>query len=383
MNSTLLQIKDIWLTFWGQDVIYQLFFLIALLVIFRLEKNVWIKRVFFWYPLLVYVALMNPVTIKLGNYVWGSVVAYYCRQFSLIPIFFVIAYALIIGLSGIKDEMRKMGVVLLGLVVIMSSGKFIYNQEWVVEAENLLKVPNDVIYICDTISKEETDATVAVPWSLVNYIRQYDASMHLAYGRDSAHELAIQISSYYPDVDYIMQRCCMKGIGYVVVPKIDSVYDAFAIKGYMPWLEAQNYLVYECYGYDGIVNEYNDLEQICSSYLCDENGDIRTDSLGYSIEQYTYNESGLVHTVFYYDKSDQMVYLTPGYAGISYEYNEKGEKIKETYLDMAGNPVNTNWGYASIVYRRDKSGTVVDKQYYDVDGELCEEGNKSLSISQY
>lgn len=380
MKDIIILVQRIWSTFWGNDVIYQLMFILALLIVYRCEKDIWRRRIFLWYPLFVCVLLLNPISVKIESFVWGDILAYYCRQLSLIPVFFVIAYAVVVVISDKLQGNRKMIAVLLCIIAVMAVSNSIYKQTWIVNAENMLKVPDDVIEICDAIHVENENATIAVPLDIVNYIRQYDASIHLLYGRGSDEELAAQVSGEQLNVEYVMQTCCSRGANYVVVPKTDRVCDDFATKGYMPWMEVKDYLVYKCQGYDGVIYKYNDLEQLSEIHLYNKDGNARIHDAGYSIAKYTHYASGRVQTVFFYNKEEQMVTLTSGYAGVEYKYNADGKISEEIYLDMDGNPVDTIEGYARIIYIYDENGTVADKQYYDANGSLLEGRYK---VTQY
>ena len=69
--------------FWGDDV-YRWWFYLSIIVIIVLEKRKMIKRVYAIYPIVIYIALFNPITYEVTKFFSGGSLAYYARVSNLL-----------------------------------------------------------------------------------------------------------------------------------------------------------------------------------------------------------------------------------------------------------------------------------------------------------
>ena len=427
--ETLEFLQNVLKVLWGTYA-YQGMFYMALIVILCMGKSTWKKMTYAVYSIIVVAGLLTPVAVMIGEKLWKTSIAYYCRMFSMVQIIVVIAYGIILLLCKIKGLVKPVAVCLV-ILMIMVGGNCVYGEPWIAKAENPEKIPEDVILISDALKGME-DVTIVAPNSLTSYIRQYDASVHMITGRDSSTQIAAQLDSDSPDVEYIMSYSGMQGVDYVIIHNKDSVRERFTTAGYELWYSTDNYLIYEVSGYERIKKEYNEREETVSITYYDEQGNIAINSKGYAIIKYEYddklrkeyefyygvdgepvavsggyygckyvydqynrvfeyrcldqsrnnmlitggysiyrrkyNENNLIIGEYYYDLQDAPVMTVNGYAGRIYEYNEKKQKIKVTYLDVDGKPTTIKKGYAMIGYQYDEQGNKIGETYYDING---------------
>ena len=73
-------------------------------------------------------------------------------------------------------------------LLLIQSGSLIYQNPLVTKAENDYHLPKEVIAVADVMHVEGRDVKAVVPAEMLQFIRQYDASILLAYGRDALVE---------------------------------------------------------------------------------------------------------------------------------------------------------------------------------------------------
>ena len=107
MTNYISTISKTLLTYWETNAIYQWLFYAGLVVIYFKSKETHGKHALFWYPMLCYVFLISPLFYIIGRFLWDdNPTQYLCRQFSVVPIFYCIAYA---GVLLIKKHSGALG----------------------------------------------------------------------------------------------------------------------------------------------------------------------------------------------------------------------------------------------------------------------------------
>ena len=159
--------------------------IIYLLVTARKRKE---NIVFLVFTLLFTLLYCWSFTAKILQNLIGYLV--YWRMFWLLPEILVIAFSGASLLGHLKKYKSAQLVTLAVLLVLIGvGGSCIYAQGYFQEADNLYKLPYPTTEICDAITtdaqKEGIDDILAVvPNNLLCYVRQYDTSIKLPYGRD-------------------------------------------------------------------------------------------------------------------------------------------------------------------------------------------------------
>lgn len=359
-------LKNVLETLWGTCA-YQYMFYISLLIILYLGRCRWKKMTYAVYSIIVVVGLLTPLSVWIGEKLWEVSIAYYCRLFSMVQIIVVIAYGIMLILCKMKELAKPVSVCLF-ILIIMVGGNCVYGEEWFAKAENMEKIPEDVILISELFEDIE-DVTIVAPNSLTSYIRQYDASIHMITERDSREQLAVQLDSDIPDVEYIMSYTGMQGGDYVITHNKDSVWEQFKTSGYEPWRSMDNYLIYEVSGYERIKKEYNEREEVVSITYYDAQGNIAVNSEGYAIVKYEYDNSARKEYEFYYGVDGSKIEVPDGYYGCGYDYGINGKISKVTYFDQYKRPVLNVKGYAIMKIEYDKNNLIIGEYYFGTHNE--------------
>lgn len=368
MIGYLEQAKRILEVFWGKEYIYVLF-LGCLLLVFVCEHNMLNKQVMFVYPVIVSVFLISPIAFILGDLVWGessAAINYYCRQFSLIGIQWVIAYGLLLVCSKVNG-IKKMFAVIACVCLIIMTGKCIYGEEWYTKAKNTDKMPSDIYEICDYINQGE-DVTVLFPESLTTYVRQYDPSIHQLYStRYKSTDITNMLGGVGLNVAELMKTLCESGCDYVVVDNIEDIMDEFGGQDYLPELITENYLLYKVCGFPGYWKKYDTNEYISEKVYHDENDIICDNSDGYAIVKYSYETYSTIKPEFeyYYDEKDNPAANIYGAYGCHFIYDSDGNNIEQTFIDNYGDSIVISEGYATVERKFDTIGHVLAEYYYD------------------
>lgn len=357
-------LKKVLQVLWGTYA-YQGLFYMGLLVILCRSRSRWKKLVYSVYSIIVIFGLLNPITIIAAEKIWGTSIAYYCRLFSMIQIIAVIAYALVLLISRFSSLMKLLAVCCI-IAVMFIGGSYVYSQDWFEKAENIEKIPDDVKIISEAFEKIN-DVTIAAPNSLTSYIRQYDASIHMITGRDDDSELARQLDSDTPDVEYIMRAAGMEGAEFIVVHNREDVIGRFNEKGYRAWYKSQDYYIYQVSGCERVKREYNDKEEIVSLTYLDAQGKLMLNSDGYAIVRYIYDDKDRMESEFYYGISEEKVSAAGGYYGCKFGYDKLNRVNEYTYLDENNNCIMTKSGYAIRTKKYNEDDYAILECYYDVD----------------
>ncbi len=351
-------------TYWGTCV-YQGIFYIALLFVVLHEKKWERKLMYGWYPLILLVIIFNPITVKLVTVFFNekSYTAYYFRLFSFMPMMCIMAYGLVLLICDQK-EVKKFLLVIFLFAVIMIGGNYIYSADWMEKAENTNKIPNAAIQICSIVHSEEKDVKIAVPTDISSYIRQYDASILMPYGRVVKGWDDI-LCSDTPNVEDILKRAKSEACDYVVVAYSAETYQAFLQWGLDAYGQADSYLIYEVKGVPGIIREYNEKKQIASTTFVDADNNPILGENGYATVKYQYDQYGKNIYEAYYDIEGNAMNVSGGYAGIKRQYNKDYNIHKATYVDENGNPKLGKTGYASVIYEYNQDNRVSYEYYLD------------------
>lgn len=171
-----------WMQYWG-DGNYQWLFIAALLylVIFKRKKE-YVKNVLF-YVFFVLVLFWFPVTAVIVQKCIEEEV--YWRVLWLLLNVPVCSLAIV---ELVKDKKRicKFLLVVLSLGIIAVSGKSVLEANVYETAHNHQKIPYDIAVICNIVKEHagDTEVWLAADEYIATYVRVYDASISMPYGRD-------------------------------------------------------------------------------------------------------------------------------------------------------------------------------------------------------
>lgn len=189
-----------------------IWFLAALIFLYLTEKRKE-RRIFFVYiPVIVLMIYFNPLFYRAFFFLLEKEI--YFRICWMLPVTLVIAYAVVCLIERSSGGKQIVYVVLVVLLV-MVTGKPVYTNPLYSRAENEYHVPQAIVEICDAVRVPGREVLVTVPPELVLYVRQYDPTVCLAYGRD------------YMSVDTALIREQMEAKNYnleVLAPYVEAVH---------------------------------------------------------------------------------------------------------------------------------------------------------------
>lgn len=248
MVNMILDLKENWDLFWGNGH-YEVLFLLSLLYVLFERQNAKNKQILFWYPVIVLFIVLNPVFAWIVG-IFFPVGGVYIRLYLLIPIHIVIAYAMVCLLDKLKQVSGKIILVMGFLILLFFSGDTYYQEGLFSQADNLMKLPNETIDICNILQENEGQVKVIAPADILPYIRQYDADILLCYGRNGisnererTKNLFAQYESQEPDVLLIVSELRDMECSYIVYYKNDFIVEQFLSQGYGCIGETENYVV--------------------------------------------------------------------------------------------------------------------------------------------
>ncbi len=140
------------------------------------------------YTWIFFLIFFCPLTAKIiMDYCIGADV--YWRMFWILPIPVVMAYVFTASLR--ETAIWKRAALMIGMtLVIMVTGSAVYTSESFSKAQNIYKLPQEALDVCQIINKDAhengiEEKKVIVVNELLSYIRQYDGSIQMPYGRDA------------------------------------------------------------------------------------------------------------------------------------------------------------------------------------------------------
>lgn len=406
--------------FWGDDI-YRWWFYVAIILIFIFAKQKLAKRIFALYPLCFELAVFSPVAYYLIYRYSSGGRPYYSRMFSMLPLPETLALGTVLVIEWINSLITKRDInnelteqrvhnrVNLGRLVklnltigtcalIVFGGTDVYTQDWMQPAQNLEKVPNEAIWICKAVHRDEC-VTIAVPASISSYIRQVDAHILMPYSGIST-ALGYAISEPNPNPDYVMAEAGAEACDYIVVYNNVENKESFLGRGWSPYSEAGGYLIYEVKDVPRVKKSYDKKHREILQTTLDKDGKPEKNNEGYVSIAYEYNRFGNKTRECYLDENNTLVMLKDGYASINwtyipysnrkvsiiyrdteeravcfegcfetrYEYDSHGWIIRMLYYDAAGKLMNrTDALYAIRELTRNEDGKIIKELYYDVD----------------
>lgn len=174
------EVIDLFREYMGTGLIV-IWYLLSLVYLFVKEKRKPFRVLFLYVPIILLLLYFNPLFAEFVYGVAGSEIYY--RILWLLPITVVIAFTCvqIYGeLQGIKKSLWAIA----AAALLMVSGKFIYDDPYFHEAENLYHVPDSVVEICNAIEVPGREVMAVFPIELVQYVRQYSPVICMPYGRE-------------------------------------------------------------------------------------------------------------------------------------------------------------------------------------------------------
>lgn len=186
--------------------------------------------VFLGYAVFLALTVYNPIVVKYVIPKLGFELEYY-RFIWLLPVIPGVAYYAVKLIWSLKKNSWRAAAFVLAAVVLMAAGEA---KDGVVNGfsgiENVYKVPNDLIEICEYIHGdcEGENPRVVFEMGLNTVARQYDASLHLVLNRDAVLYRAgsTSVSVNTESASYQRQKVIMDAIYYNEAIEDEQLADA-------------------------------------------------------------------------------------------------------------------------------------------------------------
>ena len=177
-----------------------LFLLSLVMWIFLLvtERSKNTRIVLVYAPFLVVALFLFPISRKAFVAAGLDGETYY-RVLWTIPMGVIFCY----GVCRLFAKHRGIGLVIASALIIFC-GSCVYQSSYISKAENLYHIPDTVVKICERISTGNPDVRVSavMPTELIHFVRQYDATINMPYGR----EMLVERWEYYNAVYEVMEK---------------------------------------------------------------------------------------------------------------------------------------------------------------------------------
>lgn len=123
----------------------------------------------------------------------------YWRILWLILPAITIPYAVCVLLNRLNG-IKRQGVFLLFLVFLVLGGKKVLSTEWFEPSTNVYKLPQNVVEVCELLP---SNIHAMVSNRLMPYIRQYDPTITLAYGRNALNYNGMEDADSWDKIMYL------------------------------------------------------------------------------------------------------------------------------------------------------------------------------------
>lgn len=162
------------------------------------EKNKNVRTFLVYAPIFTVALFLFPVSRKVFVAAGLDGETYY-RILWTIPMGLIFVY----GACQLFARHRRIGLIVSALLIVFS-GSYVYKSSYISKAENLYHIPDTVIKICNLIGPDNQRERVSavMPPELIHFVRQYDAAIHMPYGR----EMIVNQWDYYNAVYEAMEK---------------------------------------------------------------------------------------------------------------------------------------------------------------------------------
>lgn len=237
----------VWQNISGSGMLAGLY-ICALLFLYFTEEEKYKRILLIYLPAMWISILFLPFTYKLVATLIDEELYY--RFFWMLPMTLVIGYTAVQvyhRYHGLHKKLLVLGIVLL----IAVSGDFVYNNWRYSSAENVYHVPDSVVDICDLMHAEGREVMAVFPMELLQYVRQYDSTVVMPYGRDILvedwgviHPLYNLMENEVIDGVLLGETAASYNCMYVVLPQAKECVGDLSSSGYVLKDTLHGYRIY-------------------------------------------------------------------------------------------------------------------------------------------
>ncbi len=206
---------------------YMALYIVSLIVIALCEQEK-DKRIKILYPAIlvfVYIFIVGPtIDIFVMNFynIWTGP-----RQFWPLFSLIVVAYIMTRAVQE-QPTTQKKKILLIALVpLIFFSGEFKLSDAMYQRAENIYRIPQYGIEMCETVLEEKEEPKLLVPYEIAHLFRQYSTDILLLYGENATYgrikkisgdirQVCTEMDSTTPDIDFVLTVAKRENCDFVV-----------------------------------------------------------------------------------------------------------------------------------------------------------------------
>lgn len=226
-------------------------YLLSAIYLFAAEKKKNVRIYFLYVPLGILILFFNPLFAWVVYSFVGEEIYY--RVLWTLPVVVTIAYA---AVKLIREQSGKTRVIVFAAVLgmILLGGRLTYRNPYFSVAENVYHMPDTVVEICDAIHVEGREVMAAFPIEMLQYVRQYDSSVCMPYGREMtvdrwviwhADELYTEMNREVYDVEKIAALAKERQCHYVIVGQDKELQGRFEDYDYELKGTVEGYQIYQ------------------------------------------------------------------------------------------------------------------------------------------
>ncbi|MCD7750705.1 MAG: hypothetical protein LUI10_03035 [Lachnospiraceae bacterium] len=226
---------SVWQTISGSGALSALY-LCAVIFLLLTEKIKSRRLLFVYFPLILTAVLLCPVTYRIFSQLLDEEIYY--RFYWMLPMTSTLAYSGVRLYELYRGRCRPLvGAAILALFILC--GDYVYDSWQFSAAENEYHIPQAVVDICDQIHREGKEVVAVFPSELMQYVRQYDCTICMPYGRDMLYlnmenELySLMEETEEPDAGEICRLASESGCAYIVVSWNKKIKGSLQQNGYV------------------------------------------------------------------------------------------------------------------------------------------------------
>ncbi len=237
----------VWQNISGTGMLTALY-IFALIFLFFYEKETYKRILLVYLPAFLIAVLMLPMTYKIVAEVIDEELYY--RFFWMLPMTLTIAYGMVQAYHMYQGKGRKWLALAMVLSIILC-GDFVYNNWRYETAANKYHIPQSVVELCDSMHSEGREVMALFPTDLMQYVRQYDSTICLPYGRDVLvegwsidHPLYNMMESEMLNAEELGPSAEASGCAYIVLSEQKELTGDLTEYGYVLKGTCQGYALY-------------------------------------------------------------------------------------------------------------------------------------------
>ena len=220
-------------------------FLLALVIAAIITKNKIYIRLVFVPTIITLLVILNPFFID--KIVAFSSPQRMVRVWWLLPIVIVFSYIFVCLIYLKRNRIYRYIVFAIIFIGIVYFGSYMFSSNNFAKAENIYKVPNEVIEICETIEEDGNEGKLFPAIEYVEYYRQYDANITLVYGRVASATGVVyehmMVDEY--DLDWVTEVMNYHNAKYLALCKNRIIPDNIGDYGYEVLKETESHILYK------------------------------------------------------------------------------------------------------------------------------------------